>query len=175
MKIRPYEDGDQRLFQQLVYQAQERDCQLDNWMASAQRMLGDYLTGLFDDLDRQQGVILVAVDDVEDDARVNELGASVSNILGFVAVLGACSEHDVDEIEHAFGFVTDLVVTDGADYSGVSQALLKAAQQHARKCGSEVLRGSALVRNADLMEQYRQHGFRERVMQFEVTIQDSDS
>lgn len=165
MNIRPYLDSDLRLFQQLVYQAQERDCQLDRWMATAQRMLGDYLTGLFEDLHNYDGIIFVAESD--------GAGSPAEPVtLGFISVLGACTEHDVDEADHVFGFITDLVISDDADTGEVASALIDAAGQHAARCGSEVLRSSVLARNAELLAHYRAHDFNDRVVQFEKSVKD---
>ncbi len=165
MNIRPYQDADLRLFQQLVYEAQERDCKLDRWMATAQRMLGDYLTGLFEDLRKYKGVILVAETDG---------GDAGPTTAGFIAVLGACTEHDVDETDHAFGFITDLVVREDVDVAQVASLLIGAAEQHAARCGSEVIRSSVLARNTMLLAHYRNHDFSERVLQFEKTITTGD-
>jgi len=165
MKIRQYQDSDQRLFQQLVYQAQEEDCLLDEWMSGAQRMLGDYLTGLFEDLDRNHGAILVLEED------------SGGQVLGFVAVLGACGEHDIDEVDHVFGFVTDLVINDavaGDKADEIMTALLDAAEQHVQSCGSTVMRVSVLAANKSLTDSYRRRQYRERLVQFEKIFKQSE-
>jgi len=161
MKIRQYKESDQRLFQQLVYRAQEKDCLLDEWMSGAQRMLGDYLTGLFQDLDRNRGVIL---------ALVEERSGQESEVLGYIAVLGACGEHDIDEVDHVFGFVTDLVINGSvakADEGRIATELLAAAEQHVQSCGSTVMRVSVLAGNKALADYYRQSDYRERLVQFE--------
>jgi len=166
MKIRQYQDSDQRLFQQLVYQAQEKDCLLDEWMSGAQRMLGDYLTGLFEDLDRNHGVILALEGD-----------GAAGQVLGFVAVLGACGEHDIDEVDHVFGFVTDLVINEavaGDNADQIMTALLDAAEQHVQSCGSTVMRVSVLAANKSLTQNYRRRQYRERLVQFEKVFNQSE-
>ena len=166
MRIRPYTDDDHGAFCRALKLTQDEDRARDPWLAPGDAIIGDYLTALFEDIDGQQGAILVAEDDSPASAK--------SPPLGFVAVLGACQDYDIDEIEHVFGFITDLVVEPGADRVAVTRSLLAAAEQHVANCGTDVLRASLLADNDALQESYAACGFSHRLIQVEKRVEIDD-
>jgi len=143
--IRALEAEDLPALEALVAELQDHERTLDGHFLPGAVMAGPYTADLLRRSALEEGAVLLA--EVE--------GA----IAGFVAVQARVVNDALDEPEGSYALLSDLAVAEGRRGQGLGKALLRAAEEHARRCGAEELRIPVLSRNLHAKSLYASLGF----------------
>ena len=86
---------------------------------------------------------------------------SEGRVVGMVCVYARVKSDAVDEEFHEYAYVSDLVILAGHRGKGLGRALLKCAEDHARRQGATLLRINVLAQNEVARSLYARCGFDE--------------
>jgi len=158
LSIRTFQRGidteDQLLL--LIRELQEYESGLFDRMKSANEIDNGYIEGLYDDCQRHEGQILIALmDDV---------------VVGYAVVLAKVASTEEFEVDYVYGEVTDLMVTASMRQRGVGTALLQRCEEVVRSAGTSYFRIQALAANQAAMVAYEKFGFQRHEISMEKRL-----
>jgi ribosomal protein S18 acetylase RimI-like enzyme len=149
MRVRQYvPEYDHASLRACVVELQEYERSLEPQLPDGDSMADAYLADLQARCIRAKGVILVADIDRE-------------NVVGFVAVLTAVQQEELDEPPGSYAYVSDLVVRAAYRRRGIGEALMRQALAYAQDAGAKTIRIQVLSKNADAKRLYERLGFSE--------------
>ena len=154
--VRDYEIHDEEALLECVIELQEVEREMFPRTAAGSRVAKPYLEKLVAICRDNRGKILV----LEENGRV----------VGFSAVQIWDNSEEVHEEPYEYAYISDVVVLEGFRGSGYGGALLKAAEQFAKRQGVKFLRIGALSRNESARRMYASRGFEEHKIVFEKSI-----
>jgi len=158
-EIRDYVPDDRPALIALVRELQAAEAELYDRMKPPETIGDWYLDGLLDACRRRRGRILVAT----------ENGAPV----GYAVILTEVpSEAELDEVDYAYAYVQDQVVTQAARGRGIGAQLLARCEQIARDAGARWLRICVLAGNAGAVRIYEKSGFSPLFFEMEKRLGD---
>lgn len=139
---------------------QEHERRLDPYLAEAGAVAQKYLAYLHTRCAETEGRIFVA----EDEGRV----------VGFVSVWARVKSRQIEEVEHEYAYISDLVVLSSHRRRGAGRALLTRAEQYAVSRGATRLRLGVLAKNDSARALYWRQGFEERLLELEKNLARGD-
>lgn len=150
-EIREYRGEDAAGLRACLVALQEYERRMDGFLVEGERMADRYLEHIFTRCAETSGRVFVA--DVE------------GRVVGFVSVWARVKSRGIEEREHEYAYVSDLVVLETHRGRGLGRALLGRAEEHARREGATILRIAVLARNAGARALYEGFGFEPRVIE----------
>ena len=149
--VREYRDEDAAQLRECFVELQEYERRMDGLLAEGESVAGRYLEFMLARCAETAGRVFVA-----------EAGGRV---VGFVSVWARMKSRAIEEREYEYAYVSDLVVLDGHRGRGLGRALLRSAEEHARREGATLLRIAVLARNAGALSLYESFGFERRLLE----------
>lgn len=140
----------------LTVELQEFERALEPHLPAGDAMADAYLAQLGSRCAGMRGTIFVA----DDEAR----------LLGFVGVLAAVPQEELDEPPGEYAYVTDLVVCADARNRGVGEALLRHAIAYVKQLGARELKIGVLAKNVDAKRLYERLGFADYRVELRLTL-----
>lgn len=150
-EIREYRGEDAAGLRACLVALQEYERRMDTLLIEGERMADRYLEYIFGRCAETSGRVFVA-----------EVGGEV---VGFVSVFARVRSKGIEEREHEYAYISDLVVLETHRGRGLGRALLRRAEEHARSEGATILRIAVLARNAGARALYESFGFAPRVIE----------
>lgn len=144
--VRPLRPGDGAALERLVAEMQDYERGIDPRLLPGAEMAAAYTEAMVTGAAARAGVILVA-----------EVGGALA---GFVALQAEVRDEELDQPPGTYALVSDLAVTAAHRGRGIGGALLRAAEEHARRQGATELRIAVLADNAVARGLYVASGFR---------------
>ena len=89
---------------------------------------------------------------------------SEGRIAGLVCVFASVRSEAVDEEDHEYAYISDLVLLPDQRNKGVGRLLLQRAEEHAKSQGATLLRLNVLAQNEVARGLYNRYGFAELVV-----------
>lgn len=130
-------------------------------MAEGKSIARKYLAHLLARCDETQGRIFVA-----------EVAGRVA---GMVCVYARVKSEAVDEEDYEYAYISDLVVLASERGKGLGRALLKQAEDYARRQGAQLLRISVLAQNKVARDLYLASGFQKQLVTLQKNLEAEDS
>lgn len=150
--IREYRSSDLPMLRQLVYQLHETLRPLDEYLPPAAEIIDAYFRYLIDVAGKSAGTFLVAEERGE--------------IAGYLCLFGKIPPSEPDQYPEEYSAVADLFVRPEHQHRGIGTALMRHAEDYARRCGARKVELNVLSENRDAIEFYRGLGYTERVRVF---------
>ncbi|HYP52699.1 MAG TPA: GNAT family N-acetyltransferase [Pyrinomonadaceae bacterium] len=154
--VRAYEDRDAADMEACFVELQEFERRLDPLLVEGASVARRYLEYMFARSAETGGAVFVA----EEDGRA----------VGFVSVRAKVKSRGIEEREHEYAYVSDLVVLHAYRGRGLGRELLRRAEEHARAAGAKILRLGVLAANEQARGLYRASGFEDRVVEMTKTL-----
>jgi ribosomal protein S18 acetylase RimI-like enzyme len=144
--VREYEAAtDERSLRDCIVELQDFERTLIPALPEGAMMADGYLAELMVRCARSNGTIFVA-----------DAGTSV---VGFVCVLAAVQQEELDEPPGAYAYISDLMVRSTHRRRGLGEALLRQALAFATSMGSSSIKIGVLSKNLDAQRLYERVGF----------------
>jgi GNAT superfamily N-acetyltransferase len=148
LRIRPYEQSDERAVVALVQELQRHEAAFYDRMLPPEDIGAWYVIGVLREAKDAGGDLLVALID--------------GRIVGYATLLAnVSSKEERDEMLFAYAYVGDLVVEPQSRGKGIGRALLAECEKLARAAGRKWLRISVLAGNQAAHCLYAAFGFAE--------------
>ena len=146
VRVREYDAGkDERSLRECIVELQDFERALIPALPEGVMMADGYLAELIADCARSKGAILVA-----------DAGTS---LVGFVCVLAAVQQEELDEPPGAYAYISDLMVRSTHRRRGLGEALLRRALAFATSAGATSIKIGVLSKNLEAQRLYERVGF----------------
>ncbi len=156
--VREFRPQDRDGLDSCVRELQDHERAIEPRMKPAEDIIGTFVDDMLEQCAAYEGAILVA--------------ESEGAIIGYTCIHAATPNEDPDEINYTFAYVRDIAVNNSHRGQGVGTVLLEAAKTHARENGATCLRISVLAENTGAVSLYQRFGFRARVIELEMPIEE---
>jgi ribosomal protein S18 acetylase RimI-like enzyme len=144
--VREYDAGkDERSLRDCIVELQDFERALIPALPEGAMMADGYLAELTARCARSKGAIFVA-----------DAGTS---LVGFVCVLAAVRQEELDEPPGAYAYITDLMVRNTHRRRGLGEALLRRALAFAASAGATSIKIGVLSKNVEAQRLYERAGF----------------
>ncbi len=154
--MRAYRAADAAGLRRCVVELQDFEGGIDRWAAEGELVADPYIEHLHQKCAAEDGCVFVA--------------HAGNEVCGFVAVQARVRSDGLDEIDHLYAYVSDVVVLNEFRGRGIGRALLQRAERFALERGASVIRIDVLSENRGAMRLYRKLGFRDRLASLEKTL-----
>ena len=157
MKIRDYRaETDLEGLQACVVELQDFEREFDSRFPDGAGIVDEYIPDILKRCERYDGKILVA-----DEA---------DEVIGYAMVWTNVPSEDIEDGDFVCGYLADLAVLRAYRRRGVGQALIAAAEDHARAHGVRYFRIGVMAANKGAQEIYRAAGYKPFSVEFEKCL-----